>query len=103
MSKCVCFTNDTHTLNENAVAIHPLFHQPNIHASRAIMNAHAKSDAWEEFHSLLPRLYSFRIPSSWLTIPLNFTCLPPNIATTVGRLSPLKTRLFHKKPKAHDA
>jgi len=30
MSKCVCFTNDTHALNENAVAIRPLLHQPNL-------------------------------------------------------------------------
>jgi hypothetical protein len=30
MSKCVCFTNDTHTLNENAVAIRPLLLQHNL-------------------------------------------------------------------------
>lgn len=30
MSKCVCFTNDTHTLNENPVPIHPVYHKPDL-------------------------------------------------------------------------
>jgi hypothetical protein len=48
MSECVCFTNDTHTLNENAVAIHTLCRKPDLKPLLPLEML-LKSDAKENF------------------------------------------------------
>lgn len=85
MSKCVCFTNDTHTLNENAAAIHPVYQKPDLILLLPLWML-PKSHAIETLLSSKATLVapsSYPSQNNWLATPLNNTDFTPHIATTV--------------------